>query len=170
MRYRRSIVAAFLLASLIPSGAFASGRGRPSPDVIADTMRAMFAALAADDDRRLRAILTEDFYAFDGGHRLSADDLISYVKSKHAAGTTFIWSVNDAHTHIEGHLASITYINRGSISDASGRVPMVWLEAAILRFQNGRWLIEFVDSTRTPLAANVPLPSSGDTSPKSTYR
>jgi ketosteroid isomerase-like protein len=169
MRHK-ALIAAFIFGSLLPTGAFAGARAASSPDVIADTMRAMFAALAVDDVKKLREILTDDFYAFDGGHRLNAGKLFSYVKSKHAAGTTFVWSVIDTHTHIAGDLASITYTNRGSISDPSGSVPMTWLEAAILRFENGRWRVEFIDSTRTPLAAGVPIPPSGDASPKSTYK
>jgi len=40
-----------------------------SLDAVAETMREMYAALSVDDAVRLKAIIADDFYAFDGGKR-----------------------------------------------------------------------------------------------------
>lgn len=140
-----------------------------SPDAVADTMRQMFDALAVDDQAALTKVLAANFYAFDGGHEMNAADLFKYVKWRHDTGTTYKWSITEPKVHISGKLATITYKNRGSIADASGIVAMTWLEAAILHFENGRWHIEFVDSTRTPLAPGTATATIPDSSPKPTY-
>ncbi len=139
-----------------------------SQAAVADTMRAMFEALARDDRSGLDRTLAAGFYAYDGGHEMNANDLFKYVQWRHNSGTRYTWSIAEPKVHISGDLATITYKNRGSISDASGTVAMTWLEAGILRFQDGRWRIEFVDSTRTPLAPGTATATIPDSSPKPT--
>lgn len=169
MRY---LITAFsLLMGLSPVPACAADAAvANSSAAVADTMRAMFAALAVDDRPALDRVLAADFYAYDGGHEMNADDLFKYVKWRHDTGTQYTWSITEPSVNISGDLATITYKNRGTISDASGKVSMTWLEAGILRLRNGQWRIEFVDSTRTPLAPGTATATIPDSSPKPTYR
>jgi hypothetical protein len=51
--------------------------------------------------------------------------------------------------------AWIAYVNKGSISDASGTVKQNWLESAFLEKQAGTWKILFMHSTRVPMTAQV---------------
>jgi hypothetical protein len=44
----------------------------------------------------------------------------------------------------------IAYVNKGSITDDSGRVNQEWLESALLEKQTDIWKIRFVHSTRVP--------------------
>lgn len=171
---RKHVIALGLVAGILsaPAQSAAPQKVRPAtaPEAaVADTMRQLFAALAIDDEAALRGIVTRDFYAFDGGHEMSADDLIRYVKWRHATGTQYTWSITDPRVQIAGNLATITYRNRGSISDASGTVPMTWLEAAILHLNAGQWKVQFIDSTRTPLPAGAATATIPDSSPKPTY-
>ena len=55
--------------------------------------------------------------------------------------------------HINGNTAWIAYVNKGSISDASGIVNQNWLESAFLEKQAGTWKIVFMHSTRVPMPA-----------------
>jgi ketosteroid isomerase-like protein len=110
----------------------------------------MFAAAAADDLARFRAVTTPDFYAFDGGGRFIGDALMDLIKSAHAAGKVYVWTVNEPEVRIQGDVAWITYVNRGSIKDASGTKDLSWLESAVLRKENGTWRIQFFHSTRVP--------------------
>jgi ketosteroid isomerase-like protein len=121
-----------------------------APDAVADTMRAMYAAATADDFARLKEIFTEDFYAFDLGKRFDGMALAELIKGAHEAGTAFVWTVNDPETHVIGDWAWITYVNRGSITNASGVTPVTWLESAVLVHDAGRWRIRFFHSTRVP--------------------
>ena len=169
-RLRNIIAGVGLLVSLLATPVHAEHAPETkSATAVAETMRAMFDALAVDDRPALDRVLATNFYAFDGGHEMVADDLFKYVKWRHDTGTRYSWSITEPRVHIAGDLATITYKNRGSISDASGTVPMIWLEAAILRLQDGRWRIEFVDSTRTPLAPGTATATIPDSSPKPTY-
>ncbi|MEQ1756598.1 MAG: nuclear transport factor 2 family protein [Micropepsaceae bacterium] len=124
-----------------------------SPDAVAEAMRDMYAALTTDDTARLKTIFTEDFYAFDGGRRFDRETLARLIIDAHKAGKSFVWNVIETDVHIQGAWAWIAYVNKGSVSDASGVKPVTWLESAVLRFEDGRWRIAFFHSTRMPPAA-----------------
>ena len=110
----------------------------------------MYAALTADDLDKFRAVTASDFYAFDLGKRFSGDALMDLIKKAHAAGKVYVWTVNEAEVHISGDIAWITYINHGSVKDASGTKDVTWLESAVLQKEKGTWRIHFFHSTRAP--------------------
>lgn len=118
------------------------------PAAVAQTMREMYAALSADDEAKLKDVITPDFYAFDGGKRFDGVSLFALVNDAHKAGKVFVWTVNEPDVHVNGDEAWIAYVNRGSV----GAQPVTWLESAMLRFEGGRWRIAFFHSTRVPAA------------------
>lgn len=71
------------------------------------------------------------------------------AKSWHAAGKVYVWSVNDPDVNVDCTSASVNYVNRGSMQDASGKAALTWLENAELRKENGSWRIHFMQSTRS---------------------
>ena len=115
---------------------------------IVETVRVMFVALQNDDAGKFRSVTSPDFYAFDVGKRLTGDELIALVKNAHASGKIYLWNVTEPEVHIHGSTAWITYINRGSIEDKSGKQNLNWLESAFFRNENGAWRIHFFHSTR----------------------
>lgn len=122
----------------------------PEDDPIAETMREMYRAAAADDFEALRAIFDEAFYAFDLGQRFDGMALPELIRQAHAGGAQFVWTVQDADTHIVGDWAWIAYVNRGSVSDGKAATAVTWLESAVLRNDGSRWRIQFFHSTRAP--------------------
>lgn len=119
-----------------------------APESVAETMRDMYAALMVDDDAKLQKNFAPDFYAIDGGKPFDGASLARLVKDAHKGGSTFVWTVNEPKVHLQCDWAWITYINRGSITDASGTKPVTWLESAILRYDTDRWRIAFFHSSR----------------------
>jgi ketosteroid isomerase-like protein len=119
-------------------------------EAVAQTLRLMYVALANEDTAQLRAVITPDFYAFDGGERFNGDELMTLIKSLHAAGKTIVWTVPEPTVRIEGTVAWITYTNRGSSQDAAGKKDVSWLESAVLLKEAGTWRIQFFHSTRVP--------------------
>ena len=117
---------------------------------VADTLRAMYAAAVRDDAAGMEAVFAPDFYAFDGGARFDGPGMAALVKGAHAAGRTYVWTVDEPDVHIACDHARIAYVNRGSVADASGTTPVTWLESADLVFAGGRWRIAFFHSTRVP--------------------
>lgn len=117
---------------------------------VVEAIRSMFTALGMEDVPKLRAIVAPNFYAFEAGGRITADALIDLIKKAHAAGKVYVWTVNEPEVHIDGSMAWVTYINRGSIKDASETKNVSWLESAILRKEAGHWRIHFFHSTRMP--------------------
>ena len=117
---------------------------------VTEAVRSMFAALTADDLAKFRAVTTPDFYAFDVGKRFTGDVLMDLIKAAHAEGKVYVWTVNEPEVHISGDIAWITYVNHGSIKDASGTKNVTWLESAVLQKGKGIWRIHFFHSTRAP--------------------
>ena len=140
----------FFCAVLLTVGALIdAGATEPSEQTeVAETMRAMFAAAAADDATTFRAVTTPDFYSFDAGERFTRDALLALIKEARASGKTYVWNVTDPEVYIQGNLAWITYVNRGSVTDASGTKNVTWLESAVLQRENGTWRVRFFHSTR----------------------
>jgi ketosteroid isomerase-like protein len=117
---------------------------------VTQTMVAMYAALTNDDLEKFHAVVTPDYYAFDGGRRFTADELMALVKRVHAAGDVYVWRVTEPEVHVHGDLAWIAYVNRGSVVDAKGKKDASWLESAVLQKSAGVWKIRFFHATRVP--------------------
>jgi len=115
-------------------------------------MQDMFAALRAEDLNRFQKIAAPNFYVYDGGARFTGPALVDLIKSGHASGKRYDWSVTEPEVHVACNLAWITYVNQGSVEDASGRQAVTWLESAVLEYANTRWRIRFAHSTRVPKA------------------
>jgi hypothetical protein len=117
-------------------------------EAVIDALTQFFEAAAHDDDNLFKEVLAPNFYAFDNGKRFDGMQLPQLIKAAHGAGKTYVWSVNEPEVHIVCDWAWVTYINRGSVGDASGTQPMSWLESAVLHYQGQRWHIQFLHSTR----------------------
>ena len=143
------IATAALLISTI-SAAAAEPADQPGSDKsqVTEVGRSMFAALAANDAAKFRATSTPDFYAFDVGTRFSGDDMLELIKTAHAKGNVYVWTVNEPDVHVSGDVAWIAYVNRGSIKDSSGTEDITWLESAFLQKEKEAWRIRFLHSTR----------------------
>jgi ketosteroid isomerase-like protein len=143
-------IAALLTSSI---GATAADQSGPSADdhvQVTEAVRSFFAAATADDLDKLHAVTHPDFYAFDAGGRFTRDALMDLIKAAHAAGKVYVWTVNEPEVHISGDIAWITYVNHGSIKDASGTKDVTWLESAVLQKEKSNWRIHFFHSTRAP--------------------
>ena len=119
-----------------------------SKDAVAEAMREMYAALSIDDAEKLNSVFTSDFRAFDGGRRYDGPALLKLVVDAHKAGKRFVWTVNEPDVRIEGDMAFISYVNTGSVGDATSVTPVTWYESAMLRLDGGRWRIAFFHSSR----------------------
>jgi hypothetical protein len=75
---------------------------------------------------------------------------MNLVKTAHAEGNVYVWSVNEPEVHLHGEIAWITYVNNGSVKDATGTKSVTWLESAVLQKEKGEWRIRFLHSTRAP--------------------
>ena len=122
---------------------------------VVDTVSTIFTAARADDVAKFDSVIASDFYIFDGGARFNAESIMALIKAQHAVGKRYEWNVTDPDVHINGNTAWIAYVNKGSITDASGTVNQNWLESAFLEKQAGTWKIVFMHSTRAPIPPQV---------------
>jgi ketosteroid isomerase-like protein len=118
---------------------------------IVDTVSTIFTAARADDVAKFDSVIASDFYIFDGGARFNGNSIMAFIKAQHVAGKRYEWSVTEPDVHVSGNTAWIAYINKGSITDASGTMNQRWLESAFLQKQAGTWKIAFMHSTRVPM-------------------
>ena len=147
------VIATIALLTFTTIGATAADQSPPAaPDQaqVTETVRSMFAALAVDDFTTFRAVTTPDFYAYDVGKRFTGDELMILVKTAHAEGKVYLWSINEPEVHLHGNFAWITYVNNGSVKDAAGTKDVTWLESAVLQKEKDVWRIRFLHSTRAP--------------------
>jgi hypothetical protein len=119
---------------------------------VVDTVGTIFAAARADDVAKFDSVIAPGFYMFDGGARFNGDTIMAFIKAQHAAGERYEWNVTEPEVHIDGKTGWIAYVNKGSISDASGTVNQNCLESAFLQKQAGIWKFVFMHSTRVPIA------------------
>jgi ketosteroid isomerase-like protein len=117
---------------------------------VVDTVSTIFSAAREDDVAKFDSVIASGFYIFDGGARFDGDTIMTHIKSLHAAGKRYEWSVTEPDVHVSGNTAWIAYVNKGSVTDASGTVNQNWLESAFLEKQAGTWKIVFMHSTRVP--------------------
>jgi hypothetical protein len=110
----------------------------------------MYDALRADDVAAFRARTSADFYAFEQGKRFDGDALVKLIVEAHTKGRRFVWTVKQPTVRIDCNLASIAYVNEGSIGDASQIQERSWLESAALSYDAGSWHVRFFHSTRVP--------------------
>jgi ketosteroid isomerase-like protein len=127
---------------------------------VVDTVSTLFTAVRADDVSKFDSVIASDFYIFDGGVRFNGDTIMAFIKAQHAAGKRYEWNVTEPDVHISGKTAWVAYVNKGSISDASGTVNQNWLESAFLDKQANTWKIVFMQSTRVPMAQDRASPSA----------
>jgi ketosteroid isomerase-like protein len=143
-------IATISLLSSTMAGAAQSESPTADQVQVTETIRSFFAAATADDFDKLHAVTAPDFYAFDAGGRFTRDALMDMIKAAHAAGKVYVWTVNEPEVHISREMAWITYVNRGSIKDASSTKDVTWQESAVLQKEKGAWRIHFFHSTRVP--------------------
>jgi ketosteroid isomerase-like protein len=142
-----------LIFSTIVSTARAQQKSlTPDQQQVVDTVSTVFTAARADDLAKFDSVIAPGFYIFDGGARFNGDSIMALIKAQHAAGKRYEWNVTEPDVHISGDTAWIAYVNKGSITDASGTVNQNWLESAFLEKQAGAWKIVFMHSTRVPVA------------------
>ncbi|HKP65655.1 MAG TPA: nuclear transport factor 2 family protein [Casimicrobiaceae bacterium] len=140
------VVLIFSLASLL-LGSVAAASADESAE-ITRTVSTMLEALAGDDFDKFHAVTADDFYAFDNGKRFVGDELIMLIKKLHAAGNVYVWHVTEPQVSRANDVAWVTYVNKGSITDAGGRKDVTWLESSVLQKEHGQWRIRFFHSTR----------------------
>ena len=142
-----------LIFSTIVSTARAQQKSlTPDQQQVVDTVSTVFTAARADDVAKFDSVIASDFYIFDGGARFNGNSIMTLIKAQHAAGKHYEWNVTEPDVHISGNGAWIAYVNKGSITHASGTVNQNWLESAFLEKQAGVWKIVFMHSTRVPVA------------------
>jgi FlaG/FlaF family flagellin (archaellin) len=119
---------------------------------VVDTVNTIFSAASTEDIAKLDSVIAPDFYIFANGMRFNGDTLMAAIKAQHPGGKRTEEQVTEPNIRITGNTAWIAYVNKGSITDASGTVDQNWLESAFLEKQAGTWKIVFMHSTRVPVA------------------
>ena len=154
---RRAVTLGIFIAGVIAMPCTVNAASPRAPSSAEDSkvvaaVQELLDAMRADSLERFQQITGPNFYAYDAGMRFKGTELLDFVKRAHASGKQIEWSVTDPQVHVTCNVAWITYVNIGSVEDASGRQPVSWLESAILEYTNAHWHIQFLHSSRIPKA------------------
>jgi ketosteroid isomerase-like protein len=151
--YLLTVAFALIFSAHISTAGAQQKRLTADESQIVDTVGTIFDAARADDVAKFKSVIAAEFYIFDGGARFNADSIMAFIKAQHAAGKHYEWNVTEPDVHISGNTGWIAYVNKGSITDASGTTNQKWLESALLEKQAGNWKIIFMHSTRVAMAS-----------------
>jgi ketosteroid isomerase-like protein len=149
LRARVGAVVGLILLSIVTSQA-QQPRFNPDQKQIIDAVKTIFVAAKANDMAKFDSVVAPGFYLYDGGQRFDGEAIMNLMKSLHAQGKRLEWNVTEPDVHVYGDVAWIAYVNKGSITDASGTTEQKWLESAFLQKHDGQWKIVFMHSTRVP--------------------
>jgi SnoaL-like domain len=144
-------IAMLSLSALSAQPAHASPKCAPESTAqssIVETLQKILAAAGAEDSEAFRAVTTPDFFAYDAGKSLDGPGLMDIIKKGHAAGMKWEWNVTEPKAHVSCNVAWISYVNRGAVTDGSGRHEVTWLESAVLEYNDRQWRIRFLHSSR----------------------
>lgn len=146
---RRNYLPAFcgFAALAISTSAAMAGPCAPQSADPVDAVRQMYAAAMAGDRERTVAAFAADGYLFDGGVRFTPEGIADFVMKAEAAGMKPRWNIEGPESHVACDLAWTTWTNRGAFTTTAGVEPKLWLESAVLIWQNGIWKIRFFHST-----------------------
>lgn len=150
---KHMIISAGLAATTVLVAAPVAGREHcPDPltqtEAIVSVQTRIFSALENEDRVRWERLTDRDFVAFESGHRYGRTDFFELVKSAHAGGRHFAWSVTSPRIEVSCTLATLTYVNQGAVTQGSSRSAVSWLETATFRYAAGQWRAVFVESMR----------------------
>jgi hypothetical protein len=108
----------------------------------------IFAALENEDRTAWERLTTRDFVAFEGGQQHSRTAVFEMIKKAHATGRHFSWYVTSPRLEAACTVATLIYVNHGSITGGSSRSDVSWLETATFRYAEGQWRAVFLESMR----------------------
>jgi hypothetical protein len=116
-------------------------------------VRALFDALASHDEPALVDVVTEGFYAFDGGRRVNGAGLMALVRDARAAGYHLSWGLGPMDVQVSGDIAWAAWENTGQVGRPPEVREQIWLESAALHRVDLRWRLAFLHSTavRSPV-------------------
>ena len=117
-------------------------------EAIVSAQTGLFSALENEDKVSWEQLTDRDFVAFESGHRYGRTDFFELVRSAHAAGRHFEWRVTSPRIEVSCTLATLAYVNQGSVTQGSSRSAVSWLETATFRYAAGQWRAVFVESMR----------------------
>ena len=151
MRIPPVALAAAVTTALIAVPVAANEKCPPQLNEMAAVMRIqadMFAALENEDRQAWERLTTRDFVAFEGGRRYGRTAVFDMIKYAHGTGEHFNWRVTRPRLEAACTVATLIYVNQGSVTHGGSQSPVSWLETATYRYAAGEWRAVFMESMR----------------------
>lgn len=121
---------------------------RTETQAIVTVQTDIFSPLETEDKVGWERVTVRDFVAFENGRRYGRTDFFELVRSAHTAGRHFEWGVTSPHLEVSCSLATLTYVNQGSVTQGGLRSAVLSLETVTFRYATGHWCVVFVESMR----------------------
>ncbi len=124
-------------------------------------VRGWFGAFARNDYQAGYGLQASGFYAYDNGQRYDGTTLGELLRTAKASGLKVEWNLGPVDVHAGCDEAWAAWVNKGSAGAPGAVEPVTWLESAGLRYQDGRWRMEFLNSSRVPPPNPSPASQTG---------
>jgi hypothetical protein len=152
-RVKHQLIGISAAATLVLIATPVAGREHcPEPpgqsDAVVAVQTEILSALENEDKAAWEGFAVRDFVAFESGHRYGRTDFFELMRSAHAAGWHFEWSVTSPRIEVSCTLATLSFVTQGSVTRGRSRSPVWWLETATFRYAAGQWRVVFVESMR----------------------
>ena len=112
-----------------------------------EPVKALFAAMSAQDGKAMEATSTEDFQLLEHGEEWSMQKLVTAVQANGEPHQrkNFFKQIRARQT---ADMAWVSYWNKAEIQRATELRTIVWLESAVMVKVNEKWKIQMLHSTR----------------------
>ncbi|MFA0812855.1 nuclear transport factor 2 family protein [Microbulbifer epialgicus] len=112
-----------------------------------ETVEKLLNFLSDADHENMRGTVTESFLLLEHGEVWTIEDLIKAAKPSDTIRTNY-YSIIDFDERQD--LVTINYWNKANFTSKSKSQDVYWLESAILKKVEGKWLLSQLHSTRLP--------------------
>ncbi|HLZ74530.1 nuclear transport factor 2 family protein [Phenylobacterium sp.] len=147
----RCVLLSLILAVVSTAGGVEAAPKCAPPGAAKDVeaaVRGWFGAFAREDYAAGYALQAPGFYAYDGGKRYDGAALGELLRGAKASGIRVEWNLHDIDVHVACDQAWAAWVNTGASGKAGALQPVTWLESMVLRYEGGRWRVEFLHSDR----------------------
>jgi ketosteroid isomerase-like protein len=135
------------LGALVTTSTAGVSEQTDDPTTVRQAIIDNYALYRGTDFEKYRATLAPDYVLLEHGQLMNAADDEKSMKTR-PPGFKRTDAFDFRSTTVDGSFAYAVYFLTSDIADDKRQVQRRWLESAVLRRDNGRWLLALLHSTR----------------------
>ncbi|WP_299073438.1 nuclear transport factor 2 family protein [uncultured Paraglaciecola sp.] len=110
-----------------------------------EAVETLFASISNVDHQKMRSVVTDSFVLLEHGEVWTIDDLVNVVTASEYVRTNF-FSIISFEAMNDAYL--VNYWNKAKLDNKKNSKDIIWLESALIKNIDGKWLISQLHTTR----------------------